>query len=308
MPINANYEYTEAEKKVAEAKTPQEKIRALENLLSASPSHKGAEKLRQEIKQKISKLRLKLEKEQAKKGGRFSVAIKKEGAAQVVLVGLPNAGKSWILRKFTNAKTKVAEYEFTTKMPELGVMDVGGVKIQMVELPAIFEGFADAEKGPSFFGIARAADLVVIIVDGTRECEADVRMIEAEFEKALIPLEKLKEKQGSGRPCLVVVNKVMKSFKCSYPVCGIDELKHAVWSMLGLMWVRTKMPRKKPDWPPVALRKGDSVRDLAAHVHKDFVERFRFARIWGKSVRHEGANVGLDHVLAEGDIVEVHVK
>ncbi len=113
MPINAGYEYGQAEKKVLEAKTLQEKIKALEELLSVSPSHKGAEKLRLEIKTKISKLREKVEKERSKKAGGFSLSIKKEGAAQVALVGLTNSGKSFILNilkilcqiKFQNFKT-----------------------------------------------------------------------------------------------------------------------------------------------------------------------------------------------------------
>src|SRR3989344_438381 len=123
MPINAGYEYAEAQKKVEVARTPQEKIKALENLLSASPSHKGAEKLRQEIKTKISKLKEKVEKERAKKAGGFSISVKKEGAAQVVLVGLTNSGKSTILNKLTGAKVEIAEYPFTTKEHIFGVLD-----------------------------------------------------------------------------------------------------------------------------------------------------------------------------------------
>ncbi|KHO53443.1 MAG: hypothetical protein QT09_C0013G0020, partial [archaeon GW2011_AR18] len=133
MPINAGYEYGEAQKKLAEAKTPEEKIKALENLLSVSPSHKGAEKLRQELKTKISKLKSKQEKEKSAKRGGRSIAIKKEGAAQVTLVGLTNSGKSTIIQKFTNAKPQIAEYEFTTKTAEVAIMDYHGVKIQLVE-------------------------------------------------------------------------------------------------------------------------------------------------------------------------------
>lgn len=308
MPINANYEYSEAQKKVDEAKTPQEKIRALENLLSVSPSHKGAEKLRQEIKQKISKLKEKTEKERAKKAGGSSLSIKKEGAAQVVLVGLPNAGKSWILRKFTNAKPEVADYEFTTTTPEIGIMEYEGVNIQMVEIPAIFPGYADSEKGPTFLGIARSADLIVIVLDGTRDCLYDLGLIQHEFERAFVKLEKVKVKDPEAKSCLVVVNKSIKSFKCGFPVCWVEDLKHAIWTKLGLIWVKTKTPGKKPDWPPIALQKGATVRDLAENVHKDFIQKFKYARIWGKSVKHDSTTVGLEHVLAEGDIIELHEK
>ena len=308
MPINADYEYSEALKKVDLAKTPQEKIRALEGLLSASPKHKGAEGLLQEIKTKISKLKEKVEKERTKKAGGFSLSIKKEGAAQVVLVGLPNSGKSWILKKFTNAKPEVADYEFTTQIPEIGVMEYEGVNIQMVELPALFRGYAESEKGPSFLSIARAADLIVIVLDGTRDCEKDLFLMQVEFEIAFIKLERLLRKIEGAKPCLVVINKLMKSFTCPFPVCWVEDLKHSIWTKLGLIWVRTKMPGKKTDWPPVALPKGSSVKDLAAYVHKDFIARFKFARIWGKGVKHDGSTVGLDHILGEGDTVELHLK
>ncbi len=310
MPVNAGYEYAEAQKKVNEAKTPQEKIKSLEHLLSVSPSHKGAEKLRQEIKTKISKLKAKVEKERAKKGGGFSLSIKKEGAAQIALVGLTNSGKSTILKKLTGAKVEIADYPFTTKTPEIGVMDHHGVKIQLVEVPAFFEGFIESERGPAFMSIARSADLIVIVLDGRENCEGDLKIINNEFSKAFMVLKKIRQEKTENeiKKCLVVVNKVMNNFRCSYPVCWIDDLKHGIWNMLGLIYVQTKQQGKKADWPPVALKKGSSIRDLANLVHKDFVKNFKYARIWGKSVKHDRSTAGLDHTLEEGDVVEIHTK
>lgn len=310
MPINATYEYGEAEKQVSEAKTPKEKIKALEHLLSVSPNHKGTERLRLEIKTKISKLKEKIEKERSKKTAGFSLSIKREGAAQIALVGLPNSGKSTILNKFTNAKVAVAEYEFTTKIPEIGVMDYDGVKIQVIEIPAIFKGFSDGEKGPTLLGIARSTDLVVIVVDGYGNCEADIKLIEEEFKNNYIILEKIKKQKTEHevKKCLVVVNKVIKNFKSEYPVCWVDDFKTASWNMLGLVYAYTKQPGKHKDFPPVAMKKGSKVKNLASLVHKDFLEKFDYARIWGKSVKHNGTTVGLDHILKEGDIVEFHTK
>ncbi len=310
MPINAGYEYAEAEKKVTEAKTTQEKIKALEHLLSVSPSHKGSEKLRLGIKTKISKLREKVEKDRLKKSGGFSLSIKKEGAAQIVLAGLANSGKSTILNKLTGAKVEIADYPFTTKTPEFGVMDYNGVKIQLVEIPAIFEGYAESDKGPAFLAIARSSDLVVIVLDGSGNCENDLDIIDEEFKKVFVQLKKIKQNAADYevKKCLVVVNKVMKNFKCPFPVCWVDDIKQAVWNMLGLIYIQTKMPGRKPDWPPVSLKIGSTVNDLAGLVHKDFIRNFKYARIWGRSVKHDGTTVGLDHELKEGDVIEVHTK
>jgi|SRR3989344_5297311 len=310
MPVNAGPEYAAAEAEYSKAKTPQDKIKALERMYSLAPKHKSSEGLLREIKTKISKLREKVEKERAKKGSGFSLSIKKECAAQVALVGLTNSGKSRILHDLTGAKVEIADYPFTTKMPEVGVMDYNGIKIQMVEVPAISEGFMDSDKGPSFLAVARSADLIVIVIDGTGNCEEDLKIIDKEFSKALVTLKKVRQEKTYGelKKCLVVVNKVMKNFRCKYPVCWVDDLKQAIWNMLGLVYVQTKMPGKKPDWPPVALKEGSTVGNLAEIVHKDFIKNFKYARIWGKSVKHNGSNVGLEHKLKEGDIVEIHTK
>ena len=74
------------------------------------------------------------------------------------------------------------------------------------------------------------------------------------------------------------------------------------------MKIYTKQPRKKHDYPPLALEKGASVRDLANNVHKDFVRNFKFARVWGKSAKFEGQRVGIDHKLKDEDIVEFHTS
>lgn len=308
MPINAGYEYGEAQKKLAEAKTPEEKIKALENLLSVSPSHKGAEKLRQELKTKISKLKSKQEKEKSAKRGGRSIAIKKEGAAQVTLVGLTNSGKSTIIQKFTNAKPQIAEYEFTTKTAEVAIMDYHGVKIQLVELPAIFTGYSYSSMGPTYLSIARNSDLVVIIIDGLIDCEEQLKSIETEFLGVGVRLRKINDTSKESIKCLVVLNKMLKPFKCKYPVIWVDDFKDGIWRMLDLVYVYTKQPGKDKDYPPVALKKGSDVETLASVVHKDFIKNFRFARVWGKSAKHAGANVSLNHKLAENDIVEFHIK
>ncbi len=310
MPVNAGPEYAAAEVEYKRAKTNSDKIKALERMHTLAPKHKSSEGLLREIKTKISKIKEKVEKERAKKAGGFSLSIKKEGAAQVALVGLTNSGKSFILNKLTGAKAEIADYPFTTKIPEVGVMDHNGIKIQLVEVPAIFEGFIDSERGPAFMSIARSADLIVIVLDGRSDCENDLKIINNEFKKAFVTLKKVRQEKTEHeiKNCLVVVNKVMNNFRCTYPVCWVDDLKHGIWNMLGLIYARTKQHGRKPDWPPVALKKGSTVKDLASLVHKDFVKNFKYARIWGKSVKHEGSTSGLKHVLEEGDIVEIHTK
>jgi ribosome-interacting GTPase 1 len=88
---------------------------------------------------------------------------------------------------------------------------------------------------------------------------------------------------------------------------NLDGLKQAVFDMLEIIRVYSKPPGRKPDLDtPFVLPRGSTVEDLAGKVHKDFLEGLKAARVWG-SATHDGLMVGRDHVLADGDIVELRV-
>jgi hypothetical protein len=88
---------------------------------------------------------------------------------------------------------------------------------------------------------------------------------------------------------------------------SLSYFKTRVYQLLGILRVYSKPPGKKADLnDPFILKQGSTVLDAAAHIHKDFAEKLKFARIWG-SERFEGQMVHREHVLADGDIVEFHV-
>ena len=161
MPINADVEYYIAESDYRDAKTTDEKIAALEKMIRLAPKHKGAHTLLAQLKKKLSVLKKESAKAKAAAGKRPKFVIKKEGAAQVCVLGMTNSGKSLLLRTLTNANVKVGEYPFTTKQPAIGMMDYEGVKIQLVEIPATF----DAES----MSIVRTCDLIMLLLDATKE-------------------------------------------------------------------------------------------------------------------------------------------
>jgi hypothetical protein len=86
------------------------------------------------------------------------------------------------------------------------------------------------------------------------------------------------------------------------------NLPQLIWKNLNLIKIHTKQQGKKPVYPPLALKKDSQIKDLAEHVHKDFIKQFKYARVWGKSSKHEGQRVGLTHKLKDDDIVELHIK
>ncbi len=169
MPTNLPPECTALEQAYLDAKRPSEKIAALQRYLAAIPKHKGTERLCARLKTKLAKLRL---EEATKKGQRgpsylgSQYAVKKEGAAQMVLVGLTCSGKSSILRTLTNAQPEVYGYPFTTQMPTPGMTAFEDVQIQLVEAPALFEGAGDGSGwGPRVLGLARNGDGLILVVD-----------------------------------------------------------------------------------------------------------------------------------------------
>lgn len=277
MPVNAGVQYQLAEEDYRSANTIEEKLKALEKMYATCPKHKSSERLEQEIKGKISKFKKLLEKEKSKKKSTQKISIKKEGAATIVLVGTVNSGKSTLLNKLTNAKARVAEYEFTTKMPEVGILDYKGIKIQVIEIPAIVENFKNTLNGLMFLSIVRSADLIVLLFKTPKEKEL--------LDKELYN---------------VSIRKIIYNNE--------ENFKEIIWNNLDIIKVYTKMPGKKVSYPPVALKKNSCIEDLAEIVHKDFIQKFRFARVWGKSAKFKSQQVSLNHRLEDDDIVELHLK
>ncbi|HPC09923.1 MAG TPA: 50S ribosome-binding GTPase [archaeon] len=190
MPTNVNYEYVAATNKYENAKTDEEKVIALQEMISTAPSHKGAENLRKQLSRNLASLKNKIEKkEQIKKKSGHAINIKKEGAGQIVIIGETNSGKSTFLTKYTNAKPLIAAYPHTTTKPEVGMLNYGGANIQLIEIPSLLDS---KETGTQLFSMIRVADgVVVIIKDGNIE---ELKKIIKTLEKKDIYITKQKPK------------------------------------------------------------------------------------------------------------------
>jgi len=277
MATNPGFEYENALKVYNEASTEEEKLKALQLMHQTSPKHKSSEKLQADLKNKIAKLKAKIQKNKKRTKKGFNISLKKDGAATIALVGTTNTGKSTLLKKLTGAKVKIESYEYTTKKPELGILDYHGIKLQLVEIPSIFENFEESDKGPTFLSIIKQSDLIILFFNSPKE----KKLLDKELSDVNLPILIYNQQKNLG-----------------------DE----IWKRLNIIKVQTKMPGKKPTFPPVALDKNSTIKDLAAHVHKDFLKNFRFARVWGNSAKFPGAQVGVNHKLSDNDIVELHMK
>lgn len=330
MPANLTPDYLEAEKRYREAKTTEEKIAALEEMIALLPKHKGTEKIFADLKAKLAKLRKGEEKKggPARKGPEYY--IKPEGAGQVVVIGAPNSGKSALLRALTNAEVEVADYPFTTRRPTPGMMVFEDVAIQLIDTPAISKDFLDPYLPP----LIRNADAAVLTVDlASPDCldqPAEVLKVLEENRVVLVAEVVCKaSKQGSPRrlPAIIAATKAehpdaQVALELLTEVIGdrlrlvpvsveqadsLASFRRAVFEMFGLIRVYSKRPGKDPDFSaPFLLPKGSTVLDFAGKVHKEFVERFGYARAWGEG-RFDGQRLGRSDVLQDKDIIELHI-
>ncbi|HXZ05679.1 MAG TPA: GTPase [Ktedonobacteraceae bacterium] len=242
---------------------------------------------------------------------RDSITIRREGVAQVALVGAPNAGKSSLLHALSHVQIKIGDYAFTTLRPVAALTRIGGVLVQLVEIPGLIAGAAGGRGGgKALLGVLRSADAIVYCMDirGPYDALQDVRN-----EVALA---------GINLPSMLVATKMDEAYEGDLsslqaavpdlPVIGVsiidDEslvaFKEAVWKLTGLIRVYLRH-NKQVDEEPLAMEPGATILDVAAKVHKDLAATFRGARIWGPSARFDGQQVGRDHPVQDGDSVEI---
>jgi ribosome-interacting GTPase 1 len=297
-------------------------------MMAVIPKHKGTEKMRAQLKSRMAKLKEELQRKPAIGRAEQAYNIKKEGAGQVVLIGLPNSGKSSLFSKMTHALSEVANYPFTTQKPIPGMMKFENLQIQWVDTPPIQIDHVE----PGFSGLIRNADAGLLLVDLTNDPVSQMKILLEELKRMKIrpigkePCPELEEGWVSlktlllGSKCdvkeAVAGSRIFEShFKDPYPVLvisakedmNLEELKTEVYRLLGVVRIYTKIPGEEPDLrEPVILKKGSTVVDVALSVHKDFVAKFRYAKIWG-SGKFGGQMVKRDYQVDEGDIVELHI-
>ena len=328
MPANLPPQYFEAERRYREARAIPEKIKALESMLAIMPKHKGTDKLRGQLRSKLSKLKLELEKKGGAERRGYVFNVKREGTAQVLLLGSSNVGKSQLVLALTNANAEVADYPITTRKPIPGMMPFENIQIQLVDAPPINFEIGEAWLSP----MVRNADALIIMVDLDNDPLAQMEEVLAKLEGIRIKpigfeaeaIHGGEERFFESKRALIAANKLdlegtkennemlKERYGRSFPVfplsaqkgIGLEDLKRGIFKALDIMRVYTKPPGKESDFSePVILKKGSTVEDAAYSVHKDFVKKMKFARIWG-SEKYQGQMVRKDYILQDGDIIE----
>ena len=302
MPINAGYEYVNAEKKYYQAQTLEERIVALQEMIKTAPKHKGSENLLAELRTRLKKFLEKKEKNK-KVGKTTQKAIRKEGY-QIVLLGFPNAGKSSLLKVLTNAKPLISPVAFTTRRPELGTLDYQGVKAQVVDLPAIGAETFDS-------GIVHTADCIILVLSTLEEIEKITPLLSRASGIQIIALNKsdLRSQEEIRKLQEKIKSKKLQAIILStLTFQGIEELKTKIFKNMNVMRIYMKEPGKPPSSVPMVLHKEATVKDVAEKILKGFSSRIKETRISGPSSKFANQRVGLAHILKDQDIIEFHTN
>ena len=328
MPTNLPPEALEAEKRYREAVTVSDKIATLQEFLSLIPKHKGTDKLRGDLRKRLSKLQAAAQSGKSKGKSESLYRIDREGAGQVAIIGVTNVGKSALVAVLTSASPEVSESPYTTWQPTPGMMPYEDIQIQLIDTPPLNPDYVENE----MMDLIRRVDLVLLVVDlqtePLRQLEEAAAILE---EHRIVPAHRGLPEESPRRlfavPMLVLANKCdpeeeleLFDILCAlleedWPILpvsattglGLERLKREIFERLEIIRIYSKPPGKPPDMTaPYVMKKGSTVEELAGKVHKDFLENLKAARVWGSSA-FDGQMVGRDHVLQDGDVVELRI-
>jgi len=331
MPANLPPQYYELEREFKQETDINEKLRLAKELLAMMPKHKGTDKLQAELKAKISKLKKQIDGGGKKHGARRADThdhIDKEGAAQIILIGPPNSGKSSLVDSLTNSKPLIGDYPYTTREPLAGMMEHDTVQLQLIDTPPISEELFESYMP----NLIRQADRVVLVVDVSTpgfKSRIDVLIMRLEEKRIIlspwIP-EQIEDPRFAYKRTLIAAHKYLDEngdvglteIKNLYPDFiiiptsildddSLENFKKAVFESLEVIRVYTKKVGHEPDFiDPIILPIGGTVEDAARSIHKDFAHKLQFAKIWGQG-KFEGQRVKNSYVLFDKDVIEFHI-
>jgi small GTP-binding protein len=298
--------FAEVAKRRLVGKEGSERVTTIRGLLAELPGYRNGPyaDLRKWLEGELERTRVR-----GKVLHRDSLQVRREGAAQIALVGPPNAGKSSLLQALSHIQIKTGDYAFTTLRPVPALTRIGGVLVQLVEIPGLIEGaHEDRGGGRALLGVLRNADGIVYCcaADEPFESLAVVRdeVAVAGIEKpSLVALTKCDELAED------VVRRRLDEHAADLAVSvlddeSLDRLREAVWRLTGLIRVFPRRDGVVED-EPFPLAEGATVLDVADRIHHELSAACTGALLWGPSARFDGQRVGRDHVVRDGDVVEV---
>jgi len=330
MPANLTPDYKAAEQRFRQARTTEDKIAAIQEMMAVIPRHKGTDRIWADLRRRLAQLKESQQQEQKKGRKGPSHYVPKEDVPQVIVLGTPNVGKSSLVAATTNAKPEIADYPFTTRAPGPAMMPFEDINIQLVDVPPI----APEHMETWLPELIRNADAALLVVDlAADDCVDMFEFLRGALAEKGIRISRThdpaeNEVPRNVKPTLIVANKVDSPDAAVnleflgevvageldiVPVSalhgqGIEDMKRALFVFLDIIRIYSKIPGKKPDMDkPFIVKRGSTVADVATKIHRDFGDKVKSARVWG-SAKFDGQVVDRRHVVQDRDVVEVHVE
>nr|CAD7572819.1 unnamed protein product [Timema californicum] len=282
------------------------------------------------LKARLAKLRRELITPKGGGGGTgegFDVA--KTGDARIGFVGFPSVGKSTLLSTLAGVYSEVAAYEFTTYDNSARLHKIqrsqnsGKPSLSLLlDLPGIIEGAKDGKgRGRQVIAVARTCSLIFIVLDVLKPLQHK-KLIEHELEGFGLRLNKVppnivfrkKDKGGVNLQTMVPQTELdldtVKTILSEYRMHNADiTLRYDASSddLIDVIEGYTKPKGQLPDYEsPVVLHSDRvSVEDFCNKLHRTISKEFKYALVWGSSVKHLPQKVGKDHILHDEDVVQI---
>src|SRR3954451_24165566 len=300
--------FAQVAKRRLTGKEGRERIREVQALMAELPDYRNGPyaDLRKWLTSEIDETRVR-----SSAVHRDSISVRREGAAQIALVGPPNVGKSSLLQALSEIQIRTGDYPFTTLRPTPALTRIGGVLVQLVEIPGLIEGAnEDRGGGRALLGVLRSADAIVYCARADGDPE-ELRAVRAEVALAEIELPAFLAATRADEASAAAIDRLRGAFPDLDVIAvsvideaSLDAFREAAWRLTRLIRVRLRLVGDT-DPEPIALEPGSTVADVADCVHHDLAASFTGARVWGPSARFDGQRVGRDHAVQDGDVVEI---
>jgi ribosome-interacting GTPase 1 len=336
MPANLTPEYKAAEAAYRRARDAKERLECLREMLRMIPKHKGTDHLQADIKSRIKQLTDELAA--PRKGGARTgpaTVIRREGAAQIALIGPANTGKSTLHARLTGSNAHSGPYPFTTQFPQPGMLAYEDIHFQLIDLPPV------AREHPVSWlaNTLQPADAALLVVDlNDPACVDQIKAVHEVLQEKRVTLTTEWNRPGGDDastdlfaielPTLMIITKIdeiplwqqeLQVFRelsgLRYQAIavsatsgeGLEHIAPWLFTQLAIVRVYTKTPGRPADrGRPFTVRRGQTVYDVAVLVHKEIAQSLKYARLW-RGREFNGQQVGRDHAVADADIIELHV-
>ena len=298
-----------------------EQIRIIDGFLAEWPPNVRGEyvEIRRQLLRRLEKLQTNQQvKASSARPSDDPFVIPRWGHLTAVLLGLPNSGKSTVFHHLGGDGATIADYPYSTTSPGVHQTALDNLRLQLIDLPPLTERTADAlPYGSKLGGVLAGTDVLCAVVDLSQNVEQQERTIAGELDSFGVDLQ--------STPVLLLGTKATadNSPTVDFPNTAVPTTDRLVLSSedaydgvlpeiarsCGYQSILTKPPGQSPEEADrLWVKREATVKDLATTVHRELADRITGARVWGASSSQPGGTVSVNHVLSEGDVVELQIR